>query len=168
MPTNRQKGTTDNLASPVDDPEALLRARNTERRRLAKNAKNATFGPSRTPPATDTTMPTELPSPFLNPMNPPELPYTPGAFSNPRGSTSQDNSTTGGLALPTVPKPDEQLTTKLVRLPLASQHASSVQSVADRQALAAERQSHQERMAQFERASNERMAQFEQAILRLS
>ncbi|KNZ50791.1 hypothetical protein VP01_4234g1 [Puccinia sorghi] len=117
------------------------------------------------PPATDTTTPTKPPSPFLNPMNPSELPYTRGAFSNASGSMSRDNSTKGLSALTTVPKPDEQLTAKLVRLLLASQHTSSVQSIVDQQALAEERRSHQEQMAQFEWASNERMAQFEQAIL---
>ena len=40
MPTSRRKGSSDKLTSPVDDPEVLIRARNAERRRLAKLAKN--------------------------------------------------------------------------------------------------------------------------------
>lgn len=55
-----------------------------------------------------------------------------------------------------VPKVNEKSTDKLVRLLLAAQHASSVQSLADRQALAADR-----------RATQERMAQIQQALLRL-
>ncbi|KNZ43917.1 hypothetical protein VP01_9710g1, partial [Puccinia sorghi] len=86
--------------------------------------------------------------------------YPPRSYPTPPPLCSLKNFPIHPVRSPTrvaVPKPDEQSTTELVLLLLAAQHASSVQSLADRQALAADR-----------RATQDRLAQFEQAILRLS
>ncbi|KNZ58004.1 uncharacterized protein VP01_2018g2 [Puccinia sorghi] len=80
----------------------------------------------KTPTLPSTTAPVllEIPSPFLQTvaMSSQELPYTPGALTNPGGSTSKDSSLTGPSTLPTVPWPDEQSTAELVQLLLAAQH----------------------------------------------
>ena len=136
MPSNFQKKASDKLVPAVDNPEALIRAKNAERRHLAKLAKSASSNqeatePTQSPPTADTTTPSEVPSPFLSAMQPSELPYTPGAFSSAGGSTPKDGPAAGTSTLPTIPKPEEQSTAELVRLLLAAQHASSVQSLAD-------------------------------------
>lgn len=107
------------LPSTLNNPEALIQARNTKRHCLTKQAKKNPTLPSTTAPVL-----LEIPSPFLQTvaMSSQELPYTPGALTNPGGSTSKDSSLTGPSTLPTVPWPDEQSTAELVQLLLATQH----------------------------------------------
>lgn len=166
MPSDCQKKSSENLTPPIDDPEALICAKNAEKRRLAKLAKAAAEvkSPAESATAVSTSPNAPIPSTATQAMASQELPFTPGAFSNTSGSTPKEGPSTGSSSLPTVPKPDERSTDELVRLLLAAQHASTVQSLADRQALAADRQA----LAVERRANQERMAQFEQAIVRLS
>ncbi|KNZ46557.1 hypothetical protein VP01_716g2 [Puccinia sorghi] len=118
MPSERRSKSSGNLTPPVDDPEALIRAGNAERRRLAKTSKNLppnqpATEPTLPTPSAESTTPSEIPSPFLAAMQPTELPYTPGAFSNAGGSTPKDGPTAGSSSLPTAPKAGEQSTDEL-------------------------------------------------------
>ncbi|KNZ53549.1 hypothetical protein VP01_3207g2 [Puccinia sorghi] len=169
MPSERQIRSSGNLTPPVENTEALICARNAERRRLAKlpnpSSSNTTAPePTLSPPTEETTTPSELPSPYLTPMQPTELPYTPGAFSNTGGSTPKDGPSAGLSTLPKIPQVNKQSTSELVCLLLAAQHASLVQSLADQKASAEDQQA----LAADRRATQDRMAQFEQALLRLS
>ncbi|KNZ47103.1 hypothetical protein VP01_6673g1 [Puccinia sorghi] len=118
MPSEQQNTSSGNLTPPFDDPEALIHARNAERRRLAKISKKSSSdqtAPEPTLPSSSAkpTMPSELPSPFLSPTQPTELPHTPGAFSNTGGSTPKDGPSTGSPSLPTVPRTNGQSTDEL-------------------------------------------------------
>ncbi|KNZ45711.1 hypothetical protein VP01_7879g1, partial [Puccinia sorghi] len=115
IPSEQGSTSSGNLTPPVNDPEALIGARNAERRRLAKTSKKSSSDqtvPKPTLPSSSakSTTPSELPSPFLSPMQPAELPHTPGAFSNTGGSTPKDGPSTGSPSLPPVPRTNGQST----------------------------------------------------------
>ncbi|KNZ51294.1 hypothetical protein VP01_4007g1 [Puccinia sorghi] len=164
MPDTCRTNSSDNLPPTVDKPKAIIRKKNAERRCLAKSTKSKTSRPTNdsvTPLATEpqpslssSTTPLNVPSPFLSTtdMQPSELRYTPRAFSNPSGSTSKDGQNSSNSAFSTIPKAEDQSTNELIRLLLLAQHANTVQSLADRQAMAADRRTNLDCLAHFEQA----------------
>lgn len=104
------------------------------------------------PQANTTPTPTEIPSPFLSaqPMSSQELLHFQGLLQYEQ-ITPKEGPAAGLYTLPTIPRADENLTSELIHL-LSAQHSSTVNSLADRQALAANRRATQECLSHCEQA----------------